>query len=61
MRLIPIFEVTKFGSVFLEVSGIVFRSQVSPYMFISVMEYCILYLLRKVFRIELPVASTLIN
>ena len=60
MRLIPIFEVTKFGSVFLEVSGIVFRSQVSPYMFISVMEY-ILYLLRKVFRIELPVASTLIN
>ena len=60
MRAILIFEVTKFGSVLSVVSGIVFPSQLSPYPFISVMGY-IWYLLRKAFRIELPVAVSLIK
>jgi hypothetical protein len=50
MRLILIFEATKLGSVFLSVSEIVFPSQVSPYLFISVVGY-IWYMLRKIFRI----------
>jgi hypothetical protein len=58
MRLILTFEAKKFGSVFLAVSGIVFLSQVSLYLFISVVG-CIWYLLRKLFGIELLVAISL--
>ena len=58
MRLILPFEATKFGSVLLAVSGIVFRSQVSLYLFISVVGLT-WYLLRKLFRVELPVVLSL--
>jgi hypothetical protein len=65
-----IFEVTEVTYVLLAVSGIVFPSQVCPYLFISMvgyififiyLYYIILYLSRKVFRIELLVAVSLIK
>jgi len=62
MRLIPIFEATKFGFLFLVVSGIVFWSQVSLYLFISVVRHTRVWcLLRKLFRTELPVVLSLIK
>ena len=56
MKLIFTFEATKFGFLFLDVSGIVFWSQVSLYLFISVVGHTRAWcLLRKLFRAELPV------